>query len=120
MTRRSPVLRLALLLAAGLALAAPTAGAAEPLAEKAALAKAVAVLKGDPYGDTAAAVVAAIRERRLVPRRDTVCGGGASLAWAFRVVIPKPVNNPDSPIDGWLVLDAASGRTVCATLPFLD
>lgn len=94
--------------------------AAEPMTEKRALAAAVAILQGDPYGDTVAAVTANIRERRLVARRDTVCGGGATPVWAFRVVVDHPVTNPDGRIDGWLVLDAVSGRIVCAGLPFLD
>ena len=117
---RSHMLPLAGALVLAAVVGSTSVGAAGPLAEKQALAKAVAILKGDPYGDTPAAVAANITERRLMPRRDSVCGGGATPVWAFRVVIGKPLNNPDSPIDGWLVIDATSGRTVCATLPFLD
>lgn len=101
-------------------LLATAAPAAEPMSEKRALAAAVAILKGDPYGTTDAAVVANIHERRIVARRDTVCKGGATPVWAFRVVVEHPVTNPDGRIDGWLVLDAVSGRIVCAGLPMLD
>ena len=94
-------------------------GTAAGLEEKQALAKAVEILKGDPYGETAAQVAANIKERRRAPRRDTVCGGGAAQAWAFHVVVAHAPGQ-DGPIDGWLVIDASSGKTVCATLPFLD
>ncbi|MER2605372.1 MAG: hypothetical protein ABTQ29_06050 [Siculibacillus sp.] len=109
-----------LLTAAVLAVAAVPALAASTLSEKAALAEAVAILQGDPYGDTAAEVTANIVDRRLVPRRDTVCHGGDARVWAFRVVIPHPKTNPDGRIDGWLVIDAAKGGIVCANLPFLN
>jgi hypothetical protein len=93
---------------------------AADLTEKQALAKAIGILKGDPYGASAAEVAANITERRLGPRSATVCGGGASPVWAFHVVVPRPATNPDGRIDGWLVIDARSGRLVCANLPFLD
>jgi hypothetical protein len=35
------------------------------------------------------------------------------------VVVPKAKNH-DNAIDGWLVIEARSGRLVCANLPFLD
>jgi hypothetical protein len=114
--------RLALL--AGLAglglLATSAAGLAEPLSEKAALAKAVDILRGSPYGEDGATVLANIRDRRLGERRGTVCGGGATKVWAFHVVVEHPETNPDGRIDGWLVIDAERGRLVCANLPFLD
>lgn len=105
-------------LLAALVLAGP-AFAAE-LTEKQALAKAVSILKGDPYGDTGAQVTANITERRLGPRKETVCGGGASMVWAFHVVVKAAKDHDGGPIDGWLVIDAGSGRLVCANLPFLD
>lgn len=99
---------------------ASSSALAAPMAEKTALAKAVDILQGDPYGSTTAQVLANITERRVTTRRDSVCGGGAGAVWAFHVRVAKPSSNPDQPIDGWLVLDAASGKLVCATLPFLD
>lgn len=117
MLRRLP----ALVLLAGLGLLATIPGSlAGPLSEKAALAEAVGILQGDPYGDDAAGVVANIRERRLTARSDTVCGGGATQVWAFHVVVEHPKTNPEGRIDGWLVIDAVRGRIVCANLPFLD
>jgi len=95
--------------------------AAGPLSEKKALAVAVDILKGDPYGDTDAAVIGNIRERRLVPARETTCGGGNETVWAFHVVAARgPGDETPGPIDGWLVLNASTGEIVCAGLPFLD
>ena len=105
--------------AAGLLLALSGGVRAAELGEKAAVKRAVAILKGNPYGETDAEVVAALRERRLGPRADTVCGGGATRVWSFHVVVPQPAGDA-SPIDGWLVIDATSGRIVCANLPMLD
>lgn len=110
----------ALALAAFAATAFPTILAAAELGEKQAVARAVAILKGNPYGDTDAEVIANLRERRVGPRSDSVCGGGASRVWSFHVVVPEPGGDPEAKIDGWLVIDAASGRLVCAALPFLD
>lgn len=102
------------------ALVLATPALAADLTEKQALAKAVSILKGDPYGDDAPQVLANITERRLGPRKDTVCGGGASPVWAFHVVVKTAEDHDGGPIDGWLVIDAKSGRLVCANLPFLD
>ena len=103
-----------------LTLALATPALAADLSEKQALAKAVAILKGDPYGDTPTQVTANIRERQWRPRRETVCGGGATMVWAFHVVVPAAKDHDGGPIDGWLVIDGGSGRIVCANLPFLD
>ena len=112
-------MRRLLLLLAGVVLA--TAGVAlADVTEKQALAKAVDILKGDPYGDSAAAVTANITERKLGPRSETVCGGGASPVWAFHVVVKAAKDHDGGPIDGWLVIDVKTGRLVCANLPFLD
>lgn len=96
------------------------AEAAGPMSEEKALAEAVAILKGDPYGDTPQAVLAGIHERRLGPRRDTVCKGDDRLAWSFHVIVASSQTQPGGKIDGWLVLDARTGRIICAGLPFLD
>ncbi len=105
--------------AAGILVALSGGVRAAELGEKQALARAVAILKGNPYGESDAEVLANLREHRLGPRRDTVCGGGASRVWSFHVVVPEPAGDA-SPIDGWLVIDATSGRLVCANLPMLD
>lgn len=97
------------------------AAAAGPMSEEKALATAVSILQGDPYGDTPQTVRAGIFERRLGPRHDTVCKQGADRqTWSFHVVVASPQTQPGGKIDGWLVLDARTGRIVCATLPFLD
>lgn len=96
-----------------------SAAFAGEMSERAAMTKAVEILRGDPYGDTVTAVGAVIHERRLTRRADTVCGGGSGRVWAFHVVVDPP-ENPEGRIDGWLVLDAGNGDFVCATLPFLD
>lgn len=111
---RIRLLLLAVLLAAG------PASAAELGTEAKAIAAAVKILKGDPYGSTDAEVRANIREVVRTTRSATPCGGGSAPVWSIRVVIAAPNGNPDSPIDGRLVLDARTGRMVCAGLPFLD
>jgi hypothetical protein len=96
------------------------AGAAELKTEKQARAAAVRVLKGDPYGDTETEVLANLREVVKTTRGATPCGGGAGPVWSIHVVVAAPHGDPESPIDGRLVLDARSGAMVCAGLPFLD
>ena len=114
-------MRRSTLVFAALLAATPVAPlAAAPLTPERALDAAIDVLKGDPYGTTDAEVRANILESRLGPRRDTVCKGGSAQVWSFRVRVVRPKTNPDQPIDGWLVLDAARGEIVCANLPFLD
>lgn len=105
--------------AIGCLLALSCGVSAAELGEKQAVKRAVAILKGNPYGATDAEVMANLREHRLGARSDTVCGGGATRVWSFHVVVPEPGGDA-SPIDGWLVIDAASGRIVCANLPMLD
>ncbi len=102
------------------ALLLTTPALAADLTERLALAKAVNILRGDPYGDTDARITANITERQWRPRRETVCGGGASMVWAFHVVVKDAEDHDGGPIDGWLVIDGRSGRIVCANLPFLD
>ncbi|MDK9694861.1 MAG: hypothetical protein OEL76_00545 [Siculibacillus sp.] len=108
-----------LIAAAAMPLLASPLSAAE-ITEKRALARAVEILKGDPYGDDERQVLANITERRFGPRSATVCGGGASPVWAFRVVVKAARDHDGGPIDGWLVIDGKTGRLVCANLPFLD
>jgi anti-sigma factor RsiW len=110
----------AFLLLMAAVLAAGPAVAAELATEAKAIAAAVKILKGDPYGSTDAEVRANIREVVRTTRSATACGGGAAPVWSIRVVVAAPNGDADSPIDGRLVLDAKSGRMVCAGLPFLD
>lgn len=94
--------------------------AAGALDEQQARVKAVKILMGDPYGTTVGQVQKAIKDAQLVRDGKTVCGEKKRPVWRFHVVVEKPVNNPESPIDGYLFLDATSGKIVCANLPMLD
>ena len=94
--------------------------AAGPMNEQNARAKAVKILKGDPYGTTTEQVLKTIKDTQLVRDGTTVCGKMKHPVWRFHVVVEKPVNNPDSPINGYLFLDATSGKIVCGNLPMLD
>jgi hypothetical protein len=91
------------------------------LDEEQARAKAVQILMGDPYGTTTEEVLKAIVGGEL--RKDgktEACGDVKKPVWQFHVHVDAPVNNPQSPIDGFLVLDAVRGKLVCANLPMLD
>jgi hypothetical protein len=93
------------------------AQAQAPLTEQQARTKAVEFLKGDPYGRTTAQVVANIKEVQLVRDGKTrACGARGKAAWEFHVV----VSDRDPPINGYLALDARSGKLMCANLPLLD
>lgn len=91
------------------------------LTQRQAQAKAIAILKGDPYGRTTAEVSRHIRKTELLRAGTSICGPVAKPLWSFHVVVPT-AENPAGPatIAGTLVLDAASGRLECAGLPFLD
>ncbi|MGE5261152.1 MAG: hypothetical protein ACM3MH_09795 [Actinomycetota bacterium] len=91
------------------------------LDEKQARAKDVQILMGDPYGTTTEEVLKTIVGTEL--RKDgktEACGDVKKPVWQFHVHVEAPVNNPQSPIDGFLVLDAVRGKLVCANLPMLD
>ncbi len=93
------------------------------LSEQQARAKAIAILKGDPYGTTAAEVAKAIKQVRLVRDGNTkACGAKKIAAWEFHVVVVTPNKDQfnNGAIDGYLALDARNGRVLCANLPLLD
>jgi hypothetical protein len=91
------------------------------LDEEQARAKTVQILMGDPYGTTMEEVLKAIVGGELREDGKTeACGNVKKPVWQFHVHVEAPVNNPESPIDGYLVLDAARGKLVCANLPMLD
>jgi hypothetical protein len=95
--------------------------AAARLDEGHARAKATTILMGDPYGSTPAEVAANIQEVQLLTDGKTqACGATNKAVWQFHIVGAAPVNNPGTPIDGYLVLDAKNGKLVCANLPMLD
>lgn len=105
---------------AALVLATGALQAAGPLDEQQARTKAVSILMGDPYGTTIGQVLKTIKDAQLVRDGKTVCGEKKRPVWRFHVVVEKPVASPASPIDGYLFIDATSGKIVCANLPMLD
>jgi hypothetical protein len=106
-------------LVAALAVAAVACGAAHAagiLSEQAARAKAIAILKGDPYGRTEAAVARNIKQAQLVQNADSKACGAKATVWEFHVVAA----GDNGPIDGYLAINPRTGKMVCANLPFLD
>ena len=83
---------------------------------------AVQILKGDPYGQTPGEVSRTIKSELLVvDGKDEInCDVDyrKNPAWRFRVVVEK--NDTADGIDGYLLLDAKTGKLTCAGLPFLD
>src|SRR5689334_14777402 len=104
-----------------------TAAVAAPLDAQQALAKAIAVLKGDPYGASAEAVGKHIVGSEMLSAGSvSKCTGGktAVAAWEFHIRVADAAKGQpggfDSPIDGYLTLDGVSGAMICANLPFMD
>jgi len=95
------------------------APAASLLSEREARAKAIAILKGDPYGATDAEVAGNIKQTRWVGDGKTrACGSKKTPAWEFHVVVAtgKKEQFNNGVIDGYLALDARSGKLLCANL----
>ncbi len=91
------------------------------LDEQQARAKAIKILMGDPYGTTMEDVSKAIVGGELLKDGKTrACGDVKKPVWQFHIHVEAPVNKPESPIDGYLVLDAVRGKLICANLPMLD
>ncbi|HEY4919375.1 MAG TPA: hypothetical protein VII40_04665, partial [Xanthobacteraceae bacterium] len=68
------------------AFACGAAHAAGILSEQAARAKAIAILKGDPYGRTEGAVARNIKQAQLVQNADSRACGAKATVWEFHVV----------------------------------
>lgn len=98
--------------------AASGADAADYLTEEDATVKAIEILKGDPYGDSALEVAGNIKSAGLVVEGRTTCAEIEAPVWSFRVIVPENAERPV--IDGVLDLDAETGELVCASLPFLS
>ena len=99
------------------------AAAASFLGERQARDKAVAFLKGDPYGRTNAQVGRNIKGaefRQQGPAK--ACNDVRTAAWEFHVVVVTPDKDQydNGVIDGYLALDAKTGDFLCANLPMLD
>ena len=103
------------------ALASTSAPAAGAMTESQARAAAIKILKGDPYGKTDKQVLKNMTEAQLVTA-GSVCGDKVTRpVWRFQVFVPKARNpSGDNDIRGYLVIDAHTGKLVCAGLPFLN
>lgn len=99
------------------------ADAASLLSQSQAREKAIQILKGDPYGRTAADVAGHIKELRLAETGNTkACGPRNGPAWEVHVVVRTPDKGQfnNGVIDGYLALDARTGKLRCTNLPLLD
>jgi hypothetical protein len=100
------------------------AGAASLLSQQQARAKAIDILKGDPYGRNATEVANNIKQVQLKQDGNTkACGAKKKTpAWEFHVVVATPNKDQfnNGIIDGYLALDARTGKILCANLPLLD
>jgi hypothetical protein len=115
----APLMRSAVVLA----LLCCEAHAAAVLSEAQARAKAIAILKGDPYGNSAKEISDNLKEVQLIAAGVDACSKNRvrGPVWQFHIVVPKEkMKDGNSPIDGYLVLDGRSGKMLCAGLPFLD
>jgi hypothetical protein len=99
------------------------AAAAAMLTEPQARARAIKILQGDPYGKTPTEVAKAIKDIRFAQDGKTFrCGAAKGPIWELHIVVA--VENKDQfdhgVIDGFLDLDARTGKLLCANLPMLD
>src|SRR5262249_27493997 len=114
-------MRPALLLVCLFLTASTQAIAGSLLNEQQARAKAIKILMGDPYGTTTEEVAKTIAGGELLKDEKTeACGEVKKRVWQSHIHVGAPVHNPQSPIDGYLVLDAVRGKLICANLPMLD
>lgn len=111
------------LLAASIMPGSTAAGPAKLLDEGAARAKAISILQGNPYGDTAAAVKRNIKSVELRSDGKTkACGRVKGAMWEVHVVVDTGYRDQfkRGVIDGYLALDAKTGHIRCSNLPLLD
>jgi hypothetical protein len=97
--------------------------AASLLSEQQARAKAIEILKGDPYGKTAAEVARNIKQVQFLQNGNTkACGARQGPVWEFHLVVVTANKDQfnNGIIDGYLALNAHNGQIVCANLPLLD
>lgn len=87
---------------------------------------AVAILKGDPYGNTKAEIARTFKSQILVIKGNDPCSDAPvkAPAWTFWVETfdqnSRDESGQPSKINGFLTIDATTGKRVCAGLPFLD
>lgn len=100
-----------------------SAHAASLLSEQQARAKAIDILKGDPYGRNPAEVARNIKQVQLVQEGPTkACDAKKGPAWEFHVVVVTTNKDQfdNGVIDGFLAIDARNGKILCANLSLLD
>jgi hypothetical protein len=90
------------------------------LSEQKARLAAAQILKGDPYGQTIPEVLKTITSSRLAVRGSSTCGTVKAPQWIIHVSVPARPSKGTNKIDGDLGIDAATGKMICAGLPFLD
>jgi len=107
--------------AAALVVAFGATQAAASITETQAKDTAQQILMGDPYGTTPEEIAANVKDAQMLTDGNTqACGAVNKPVWQFHVVVASPATSPKKPIDGYLVIDAVSGRLVCTSLPMLD
>ena len=97
--------------------------AASVLSEQQARAKAIDILKGDPYGKTPDEVSKNIKQVQFAQDGNTkACGTKKAPAWEFHVVVVTAYKDQFNKgiIDGFLAIDARTGKILCANLPLLN
>lgn len=97
--------------------------AAGLLSEQQARAKAIGILQGEPYGATPGEVAKNIKQAEFLQDGNTrACGARKRPAWEFHVVAVTPYKDQfkNGVIDGFLALDALTGKILCANLPMMD
>lgn len=99
------------------------AHAASFLSEQQARAKAINILKGDPYGRTPDEVSQNIKQIQFAQDGNTkACGARKTPAWEFHIVVVTADKDQfnNGVIDGFLAVDARTGKMLCANLPLLN
>ena len=99
------------------------AHAASLLSEQQARVKAINILKGDPYGKTPDEVSKNIKQIQFSLDGNTkACGAKKTPAWEFHVVVVTADKDQfnNGVIDGFLAVDARTGKILCANLPLLN
>jgi len=116
------VIRLGLMLAAAVLLFSYV-HASTLLPEQQAREKAINILQGDPYGTTPDDVAKNIKQIEFLQDGSTkACGAKKRPVWEFHIVVVTPNKDQfkNGVIDGFLALDARTGKILCANLPMLD
>ena len=70
---------------------------------------AVRALRGSDYGDNTVDVLNRLKPPQMLAAGSNPCGPIKAPVWAFHIT---------TPYDGWLYIDAATGRKQCSSLPF--